>query len=105
VYKVTLAEVDRFVADRNAVGLVKVITDAKGRILGAHAAGKNAGDWMQEIVFAKQHEHKIGDISTVIHPYPTHAAALQQTADLYWRRRLFEGTIGKILKKYIEWFR
>ncbi|SED09376.1 FAD-dependent oxidoreductase [Paenibacillus sp. GP183] len=105
VHQVTLGEVDRFIADRNTVGLVKVITDAKGRILGAHAAGKNAGDWMQEIVFAKQHGHKIGDISTVIHPYPTHAAALQQTADLYWRRRLFEGTIGKILKKYIEWFR
>jgi pyruvate/2-oxoglutarate dehydrogenase complex dihydrolipoamide dehydrogenase (E3) component len=105
VYKVALDEVDRFVADRNTQGLVKVITDMRGKILGAHAVGKDAGDWMQEIVFAKQHDHKIGDISHVIHPYPTHSAAVQRVADQYWRRKLFSGILPKLLQRYVQWFR
>jgi pyruvate/2-oxoglutarate dehydrogenase complex dihydrolipoamide dehydrogenase (E3) component len=105
VFKVNLGDVDRFVADRDDKGLVKVIANKKGIILGAHAVGKNAGDWMQEIVFAKAHGHKIGDISNVIHPYPTHGAAVQQAADQYWRKKLFDGWIPALAKKYIQWFR
>jgi pyruvate/2-oxoglutarate dehydrogenase complex dihydrolipoamide dehydrogenase (E3) component len=105
VYKVTLDDVDRFVTDREMQGMVKVITDKKGKIIGAHAVGKNAGDWMQEIVFAKHHGHKIGDISHVIHPYPTHGAVLQRAADQYWRKKLFSGVLPKLLKWYIQWFR
>jgi pyruvate/2-oxoglutarate dehydrogenase complex dihydrolipoamide dehydrogenase (E3) component len=105
VYKVTLDDVDRFVTDREMQGMVKVITDKKGKIIGAHAVGKDAGDWMQEIVFAKHHGHKIGDISHVIHPYPTHGAVLQRAADQYWRKKLFSGVLPKLLKRYIQWFR
>jgi pyruvate/2-oxoglutarate dehydrogenase complex dihydrolipoamide dehydrogenase (E3) component len=105
VFKVNMNEVDRFIADRDQTGLLKVITDKKGIILGAHAVGKNAGDWMQEIVFAKAQGHKIGDISNVIHPYPTHGAIIQQAADQYWRKKLFEGWIPNMTEKYIKWFR
>lgn len=105
VFKVETAEVDRFITDRDDSGFVKVITDKKGHILGAHAVGRNAGDWMQEIVFAKAQGHKIGDLSNVIHPYPTHGAILQQTADLYWREKLFEGLLPKVAEKYIRWLR
>ncbi|OEH92226.1 dihydrolipoyl dehydrogenase family protein [Bacillus solimangrovi] len=105
VYQKELNDVDRFVADRDTEGLVKVITDKKGHILGAHAVGSNAGDWMQEIVFAMTNGNKIGDLSNVIHPYPTHGAALQQTADMYWREKLFNGKIPAITEKYIKWFR
>lgn len=105
VFKVNTEKVDRFVTDRDHVGFVKVITDKRGHILGAHAVGTSADDWMQEIIFAKTHGYKIGDISNVIHPYPTHGAILQQSADLYWREKLFGGILPKIAKKYIQWFR
>lgn len=105
IYKVQLDDVDRFVADHQTTGMVKVITDQKGKIVGAHAVGKDAGVWMQEIVFAKHFGHKIGDISHVIHPYPTHGAAAQRVADQYWRDKLFSGKLPKLLKRYIAWFR
>lgn len=105
VYSTTLDDVDRFVADREKNGIVKMITDKKGKIVGAHAVGKNAGDWMQEVVYAKQFGYRIGSISHVIHPYPTHGAALQRTADQYWRKKLFEGLVPKLMKRYIRWFR
>lgn len=105
VFKVNTRDVDRFVTDRDLSGFIKVITDHKGRILGAHAVSTNAGDWMQEMVFAKAEGHKIGDISNVIHPYPTHGSILQQAADLYWREKLFDGLLPKVAEKYIQWFR
>lgn len=106
IYKVTLDQVDRFITDRNTEGIVKVITDTKGRILGAHAAGNGAGDWMQQAVFAKRFGHKLADISQVVHPYPARSEALLKTADQYWRDKLFQGGIaGRLIKAYIQWFR
>ncbi len=105
VFKVGTEDVDRFIAERKKNGLLKVITDMKGHILGAHAVGEDAGSWMQEIVFAKEHGHKIGDISTVIHPYPTKGAILNQAADLFWREKLFDGWLPKVSEKYIKWVR
>ncbi|NDI36601.1 dihydrolipoyl dehydrogenase family protein [Chengkuizengella sediminis] len=105
VYKTTLDDVDRFVSDHETKGLIKIITDKKGVILGAHAVGPGAGDFMQEVVFAKQYGHKIGSISNVIHPYPTHVGGVQRTADLYWREKLASSSITNILKKYVKWFR
>ncbi|WP_044732143.1 dihydrolipoyl dehydrogenase family protein [Geobacillus kaustophilus] len=105
IFKTPLSTVDRFVADFQTEGMVKIITDKKGYIIGAHAVGQNAGDWMQEVVFAKQFGKKIGQLSHVIHPYPTHVAAVQHTADLYWREKLFRGWIPKLVKQYIRLFR
>lgn len=105
MFNVSLADVDRFVADHKTEGVVKILTNKRGYILGAHAVGKGAGDFMQEVIFAKQFKRKIGDLSQVIHPYPNHAAAVQRTADLYWRKKLFEGSLPKVIKKYIKWFR
>ncbi|WP_102347830.1 dihydrolipoyl dehydrogenase family protein [Bacillus sp. Marseille-P3661] len=105
IYKVGLDMVDRFIAEREKDGILKVITDKRGYILGAHAVGKGAGDWMQELVYAKQHGHKIGSISKVIHPYPTRGSIVQRAADQYWREKLFESKLGLLLKKYVQWFR
>ena len=105
IYEVTTDDVDRFVADRKLEGIAKVITDKKGKILGAHAVGPGAGDWMQEIVYAKQHDHKISNLSNVIHPYPIRSAILQRIADQYWRNKLFGGWVPKVAKKYIQWLR
>ncbi|MFI8688467.1 dihydrolipoyl dehydrogenase family protein [Rossellomorea sp. NPDC077527] len=105
VFKKTLDEVDRFVADHRTEGLVKIITDSSGKILGAHAVGSGAGDWMQPVVFAMEKGSKIGALSNMVYPYPNHAAAVQQVADLYWREKLFDGVLPVISKKYVELFR
>ncbi|UJF16025.1 FAD-dependent oxidoreductase [Jeotgalibaca sp. MA1X17-3] len=105
IYEVPLSEVDRFVADHENKGLVKILTNSKGKIIGAHGFGKGAGDWMQLVVFAITQNHKIGDLSQMIYPYPNHTAAIQRTSDLYWREKLFSGFLPKLSKKYVQWFR
>ncbi|SFT13434.1 NAD(P)/FAD-dependent oxidoreductase [Paenibacillus sp. BC26] len=105
IYKVPLDQVDRFITDRKTNGIVKVITDRKGRILGAHAAGIGAGDWMQQAVFMKRFGHKLSDISQVVHPYLSHSEALLKTGDPYWREKLTQGGLLKrIVRGYVKWF-
>lgn len=105
IYSTNLDDVDRFVADRRMRGMVKLITDRRGRILGAHAIGSGASDWMQEVVYAKTFRKKIGTLSIPVYPYPVRAAAIQQAADQYWRKKLFDGFLQKVLQWYIRWFR
>ncbi|WP_026690610.1 dihydrolipoyl dehydrogenase family protein [Alteribacter aurantiacus] len=105
IYTTRGENVDRFVAERDKDAFLKIITNKKGNIIGAHAIGTLAGDWMQEVVFAKQHGHKIKDFSSVIHPYPSHGEMVSKVADQYWQKRLFEGKVPKLTKKYIKWFR
>lgn len=104
IHKLDLDEVDRFVTDRDEKGFIKLITNKKGYILGAHAIGKGAGDWMQTVIFAKTFKHKIGDLSIPIYPYPTHTEALNKVSGLYWKEKL-KGLSSKLIERYIRWFR
>lgn len=105
IFRTPLSDVDRFIADSDVNGIVKIITRTNGQIIGAHAVGKGAGDFMQEVAFAMHYGHKIGSISHVIHPYPTHSGAVQRTADQYWRVKLFSGILPRLIKTYIRFFR
>jgi len=103
VYTAPLGEVDRFTADEAEEGFVKVLTNKKGRILGAHAIGKGAGDWMQVMVLAAEQNMKIGDLSQMLYPYPNHAAAIERVSNAYWRNKLFSGVVPKVTAKVIRW--
>ncbi|RXT13733.1 NAD(P)/FAD-dependent oxidoreductase [Ammoniphilus sp. CFH 90114] len=105
VFKTPLETVDRFVAEGNDKGLVKIITNSKGYILGAHAVGQDAGEFMQEVIVTRKWKQKMHKLSSVMHPYPTRSNAVKQTADLYWRKRLFDGRIQRWIKRYVRWFR
>lgn len=102
VYELSMSEVDRFVIDGAGDGYLKVITDRRGRLLGAHALAVQASAWMQELLFAARHGHRLADIATVIHPYPSYAGALQQLADQYWRDRLFSGSWRTWLGRWLQ---
>ena len=103
VYETGLDEVDRFVINGRTEGRVKLIADKRGKLIGAHAIGEQAGEWMQEVVYAMARKDKVGQLSRVVHPYPIRGAAVQRAADLYWRERLFDGPLPKWLKRYFDW--
>ncbi|WP_347860996.1 FAD-dependent oxidoreductase [Salimicrobium sp. PL1-032A] len=105
VYETPLQEVDRFVSDHATEGFVKIITDPGGKILGAHAIGKGAGDWMQPVVAAMSEGRTIKSLAGMVYPYPNHAAALENTAGQYWRQKLFSGIVPAVTKQVIRWLR
>lgn len=81
VYREKFTSSDRAVTDLEEHGLAKVICDTKGRILGAHIVGANAGEIIHEYVLAKAQGLKIGQLSSTIHIYPTLAQLVKKTAD------------------------
>ena len=65
------AENDRAQTERKTDGLVKMVTDRKGRILGASIVGANAGEMINMFALAISRKMKAGDLRGFIAPYPT----------------------------------
>ena len=85
-----LSGLDRAIAERDAVGCVKVVVDRRGRILGGHILGPSAGTMIAEIALAMKHGISIGSLSSLVHPYPTMSEGVRRVADTY-RRSLLSG--------------
>lgn len=104
-FKTKLADTDRFMAERKKEGLVKVLTTNRGKIVGAHAIGEGAGEWMQEVGTVQALNKKFQSISNVVHPYPAKNNVVSQTADLYWREKLFGSKWNDFIRWYVKKWR
>lgn len=98
VYRYSFGDLDRALCDGEAVGLTKLVCTAKGKIVGGHILGPQAGDLLQEVVLAMRKRLPVGSLSRTIHPYPTLVEAVRRTADLYYREKLFRGPLKRILQ-------
>ncbi len=87
VYKFAFEEIDRARAEGETDGFAKLVTDRKGKLLGAAIVGPSAGELIAEYVLALAKGMKAADLSSVIHPYPTLAQINRRVAD----QRLKEG--------------
>jgi pyruvate/2-oxoglutarate dehydrogenase complex dihydrolipoamide dehydrogenase (E3) component len=98
VYRYNFGDLDRALCDGEAVGLTKFVCTPKGKIVGAHILGPQAGDLIQEVVLAMRKGLPVGALSQTIHAYPTLAEANRRTADQYYREKLFSGPLKRILQ-------
>lgn len=99
VYRFPFATVDRAVIDGRTEGHVKMITDVRGHLLGAHVVGVDAGNLLQEVVLALDAGIAVGRLAQVIHPYPSRTEGILKAAEEYWRQRLFaEGAVSSLLR-------
>ncbi len=102
-YKYDMDENDRALADREALGFVKIMTKKKsGKILGATIVSAHAGDMISEITTAMQNGLGLGKLATIIHPYPTQSSAVQKAAQLYNKTKLTP-LVAKILKFIVDY--
>lgn len=91
VFRKEFADVDRALADGETAGLAKIVTTKRGKILGGHIIGPDAGNLIHEVVLAMQKNIPIQALSQMIHVYPTLAQINQRVADEYYREKLFSG--------------
>ena len=104
-FTVPMAEVDRAVTEGERDGFVAIhVRTGTDRIAGATIVGRDAGDLISEIAVAMAGKLGLGDLASVIHPYPTRAEAIRKAGDLYNRTRLTEGR-AKLLARYFAWRR
>ena len=100
VYRYGFDDLDRALTDREAHGFVKLVTGRRGRILGAHVIGPDAGNLIAEIVLAMQRHMPVTALSSTIRVYPTLTEGVKRATDVYYREKLFEGPVRQVLDAY-----
>ena len=92
-------ENDRAQAERATHGNVKVVTDAKGRILGADIVGEHAGELIQTWALAVSQKMKIKAMTGWIAPYPTLGEISKRAAFRFYAT----APSNPLLRKAIAW--
>ena len=78
------SENDRAQAERKTEGLIKLVTDRKGRILGASIVGANAGEMINFWALAISRKLGVRDIAGYVAPYPTMTEIGKRAAITYF---------------------
>jgi len=95
---------DRAVIEGEPGGIAKVITDAKGRLLGAHMVGAHAGELLQELVLGVRLGLRVRDISQTVHPYPAFVQMARRTANVYYVQMILENPRRQAILKWLGGF-
>ena len=107
-YEVTrydIAELDRAIAEREARGLVKVLTvPGKDKVLGACIVGEQAGELIGELTAAMRHGFGLNRILGTIHIYPTLSEANKYAAG-EWKRAHAPQRLLRWVERYHAWRR
>lgn len=80
IYKTDYVSSDRAVTDLEKEGVVKVIADKRGYILGAHIAGAQGSEIIQGLLFAKSLKVPLSKLSETLFIYPTLSELIKKTA-------------------------
>jgi dihydrolipoyl dehydrogenase len=82
--KFPYAALGRAHAAHATTGWTKIVADeASGLLLGVHAAGEGAGEFVTEAGLAIEMGATVRDLAGTIHPHPTFAESLQEAAFLW----------------------
>jgi pyruvate/2-oxoglutarate dehydrogenase complex dihydrolipoamide dehydrogenase (E3) component len=98
VLRWAFAENDRAQTERETAGVVKIITTAKGRILGAGILGAGAGDQITSWALAISQKLNIGAVANLIVPYPTRGEAGKRAAGSFYTPALFSQRTRRLVR-------
>ena len=69
-------------------GLVKIIGDEDGRILGIHILGAESPNLIGEAILAIDRDMKVSDVAESIHPHPTMTEMMQEAAENFYKKAI-----------------
>ena len=105
VTRYDLEDLDRAIADGEAHGFIKVLTEpGRDRILGATIVGYHASDLVNEFVLAMKHGLGLGKILGTIHIYPTLSEGNKFVAG-EWRKARKPEKLLQWVERYHRWNR
>ncbi len=94
---------DRARTERSTSGLIKVLADRRGRVLGAGIVGAGAGELILPWVLATERRLKLSAMAELVVPYPTRGEAGKRAAGNFYAGRLFSRRT-RILVAFLRWF-
>ncbi|MEO8745365.1 MAG: FAD-dependent oxidoreductase, partial [Candidatus Dormiibacterota bacterium] len=80
VRRLELDRVDRAQTEGEREGFLKLITTSAGKLVGATAVSRAAGETINELALAIDRGLTVSDLASTIHVYPTFGFAVQQLA-------------------------
>jgi pyruvate/2-oxoglutarate dehydrogenase complex dihydrolipoamide dehydrogenase (E3) component len=98
VLRAEFADNDRARAERETVGLLKVITRKNGVVVGASMVGERAGDLIQTWCLPIAKGMKIKEVAGLILPYPTLGEINKRAAGSFYTPSLFSERTRKIVR-------
>ena len=98
VLRASFADNDRARAERRSDGLIKVVVDRRGRVLGASIGGAHAGELIQIWVMMVARRRPIRDMASLILPYPTLSEAGKRAAGEWYTASLFSGRTRRLVR-------
>ena len=98
VLRFPYAENDRASAERQTDGFAKVITSAKGKVLGASIVGAHAGELIQTWILPVAQRMHIKHVAGLIMPYPTLGEINKRVAGSYFTPTLFGDRVKRIVR-------
>jgi len=81
------ATLDRFRTENTTKGFIKIVLDKNDTVIGAHALGAHAGEYIQNLTLAMQHNITIQQLSETIYPYPTFSEIVKKAFSRYLRAK------------------
>lgn len=103
VVRVPYASNDRAQTERHTEGMLKLIVDRRGYVLGASILGANAGELAHLWVVAIEQKLKLRDIAQMIAPYPTWSE-LSKAAASEFSRPLLSSRLTRTAARLLSWF-
>lgn len=96
-------ENDRAQASRETEGLIKVVLDRSGRIVGATIAAAHAGELILPWVMAVGQRQKLTAFTSAVAAYPTLSEISKRVAGSYYTPTLFAPRT-RALVRFLSWF-
>jgi dihydrolipoamide dehydrogenase len=100
VARFPFSDIDRAITDGIDTGFLKILI-VRGRVAGACLVGAHAGELIHELALAMQTRAKAGEISRLIHAYPTLSQIHRRAVNAHYAPRLYSGK-ARLLARLIN---
>jgi pyruvate/2-oxoglutarate dehydrogenase complex dihydrolipoamide dehydrogenase (E3) component len=91
--------VDRAVTEDETEGFVQLVSDGSGKLHGATVVGPSAGEFINELALALEHDIGLSQLARVVHVYPTVFLGIQQAAGQYSAERAARNRLFRLLRR------
>ncbi len=98
VLRFPFSDNDRAQAEGAIDGLVKVITNKRGIVIGAGIVGAHAGELIQSWILPIARRHHVKRVAGLILPYPTLGEANKRAAGSYFMPKLFAERTRRLVR-------